>query len=82
MVQQPRQDEPQQYVCVIPVDTITGNEDEEIVAFGVSLDEAKNQAQKLLADNYGCNNSEIHLLRQQARIELLSQWCSPGDRQG
>jgi hypothetical protein len=81
MVQQLRQDEPQ-YICVIPVDSVTGNQDEEIVTFGISADDAKNQAQKLLADNYGCNDSDIHLLIQQARIEALSQWCSPGERQG
>lgn len=70
-----------QYICVIPVDGITGNLDEEIITFGVSGDEAKNKAEQLLADKYGCNEAEVFQLIQQARVEPLSQWCSPGDRQ-
>lgn len=81
MVQQLRQDEPQ-YVCVIPVDSVTGNQDEEIVCFGVSADDAKSKAEQLLAEDYGCNDSEIHGLMQQAKIEPLSQWCSPRAPQG
>ncbi len=80
MVQQFRQDEPQ-YICVIPVDSVTRNQDEEIVTFGISADDAKTKAEQLLAENYGCSNSEIHRLIQQARIEPVSQWCSPSDRQ-
>jgi hypothetical protein len=76
MVQQVRQEEPQ-YSCVIPIDSITGNQDEEIMSFGVSADDAKNQAAQLLANNYGCSESEILQLIQQARIEPLAHWCSP-----
>jgi len=70
-----------QYICVIPVDSVTGNLDEEIMTFGVSADEAKNKAEQLLTNKYGCNEAEVFQLIQQARIERLSQWCSPGDRQ-
>lgn len=81
MVQQLRPGEPQ-YTCVIPVDSVTGNQDEEIVTFGVSTDDAKNQAEQLLVEKYGCNDSEVRQLAQQARIEPLSPWCSPSSSQG
>lgn len=70
MVQRLRPEEPQ-YICVIPVNGVTGNQDEEIVTFGVSAHDAKNNAEKLLVNNYGCNGSVIRQLLQQARIELI-----------
>ncbi len=76
MVQQIRQNEPQ-YICVIPVDSITGNQDEEIITFGVSVNEAKNQGEQLLASTYGCNQSQVLELMQQARVEPIAQWCAP-----
>ncbi|MDZ8083274.1 MAG: hypothetical protein RMX35_29950 [Nostoc sp. DcaGUA01] len=76
MVQEIRQNEPQ-YICIIPVDQITGNQDEEIMAFGSSADEAKNQGEELLASTYGCNQSQVRELIQQARIETIAQWCAP-----
>jgi hypothetical protein len=76
MVQQLRPEEPL-YSCVVPIDSFTANQDEEIVTFGVSSNEAKNKAEQLLAENYGCNDDEIRKLIQQARIEPLSHWCSP-----
>ena len=79
MVQQLRQEEPL-YSCVIPIDSVTGNQDEEIVTFGISAEDATNKAKQLLADNYGCNESQILKLIEQARIEPLAHWCSPGDR--
>ncbi len=79
MVQQLRQEEPL-YSCVIPIDSVTGNQDEEIVTFGVSAEDAKNKAKQLLAGNYGCNESHILKLIEQARIELVAHWCSPGNR--
>lgn len=79
MVQQVGQEEPL-YSCAIAIDSVTGHQDEEIMTFGVSADDAKNKAAQLLADSYGCNESEILALIQQARIEPLSHWCSPDDR--
>lgn len=76
MVQQIRHNE-QQYICIIPVDRITGNQGEEIIAFGVSANEAKNQGEQLLTSTYGCNQSQVLELMQQARIEPISQWCAP-----
>ncbi|WP_193196089.1 hypothetical protein [Nostoc sp. MG11] len=76
MVQQIRHNEPQ-YICIIPVDRITGNQDEEIITFGVSANEAKNQGEQLLTSTYGCNQSQVLELMQQARIEPISQWCVP-----
>ncbi|NDJ23776.1 hypothetical protein GS682_19445 [Nostoc sp. B(2019)] len=80
MVQQIRHNEPQ-YICIIPVVRITGNQDEEIIAFGVSANEAKNQGEQLLTSTYGCNQSQVLELMQQARIEPISQWCAPKERQ-
>ncbi|MEH2274098.1 MAG: hypothetical protein V7K40_04635 [Nostoc sp.] len=79
MVQQIRHNEPQ-YICIIPVERITANQDEEIIALGVSADEAKKQGEKLLASTYGCNQSQVLELMQQARIEPIAQWCAPQER--
>ncbi|MEH2143671.1 hypothetical protein [Nostoc sp.] len=79
MVQQIRHNEPQ-YICIIPVERITANQDEEIIALGVSGDEAKKQGEELLASTYGCNQSQVLELMQQARIEPIAQWCAPQER--
>ena len=79
MVQQIRHNEPQ-YICIIPVERITANQDEEIIAFGVSADEAKKQGEELLASTYGCNQSQVLELMQQAQIEPIAQWCAPQKR--
>ncbi|MEB3181830.1 MAG: hypothetical protein VKL59_22775 [Nostocaceae cyanobacterium] len=81
MVQQLRTGEAQ-YICVVPIDSITGIQDEEITVFAVSAEQAKNAAEKLLANNYGCNTNEISELMQQASIEPIAQWCSPSKLQG
>ena len=75
MVQQVRPREPQ-YSCVVPIDSITGNAEEEIITFGVTLEDAKNQATQLLSSNYGCSEAQINELLLQARIEPLAQWCA------
>ncbi|MEH2361464.1 hypothetical protein [Nostoc sp.] len=79
MVQQIRHNEAQ-YICIIPVERITANQDEEIISFGVSADEAKKQGEELLASTYGCNQSQLLELMQQARIEPIAQWCAPQER--
>ncbi|MEH2244600.1 hypothetical protein [Nostoc sp.] len=79
MVQQIRHNEPQ-YICIISVERITTNQDEEIITFGVSADEAKKQGEELLASTYGCNQSQVLELMQQARIEPITQWCAPQER--
>ena len=79
MVQQIRHNEPQ-YICIIPVETITANQDEEIITFGVSADDAKKQGEELLASTYGCNQSQVLELMQQERIEPIAQWCAPQER--
>lgn len=76
MVQQPRREEPL-YSCVIPVDSVTGHQDEEVVTFGVSAEDAKSQAEQLLASDYGCSDQEIRQLLGQARVDPISPWCSP-----
>ena len=61
MVQSIRQEEPQ-YVCVVLVETVTGRQDEEIMTFGVSIDEAISKAEQLLVESYECNGAAIHRL--------------------
>ncbi|MEB3279865.1 MAG: hypothetical protein VKK42_13205 [Lyngbya sp.] len=82
MVQQPRNEQPL-YSCVIPVDSVTGYSDEEVIVFGTSIEDAKQQAEQLLIDQYECNSDQIEQLMQLAKIELLASWCSPdrGDEQ-
>jgi hypothetical protein len=75
MVQQPRQEKPL-YSCVIAIESVTGNPDEELIAFGASAEEVKRQAEQLLARDYGCNDEIIRQLMQQAKVESLSPWCS------
>jgi hypothetical protein len=76
MVQQIRHNEPK-YICIIPVERITANQDEEIMTFGVSADDAKKQGEELLASKYSCNKSQVLELIEQARIEPIAQWCAP-----
>lgn len=78
MVQQVRPSEPQ-YSCVVPIDSITGNADEEIIALGVTAEDAKNQATELLSSSYGCSEAQINELLLQAIVEPLAQWCAPKD---
>ncbi|MEC4818801.1 MAG: hypothetical protein SAK29_36835 [Scytonema sp. PMC 1069.18] len=76
MVQQPRRDEPL-YCCIVPVESITGNLEEELTTFGTSADAARLQAQQMLASSYECNEEQIQQLMGQARTEYVSPWCSP-----
>ncbi|BAY08389.1 hypothetical protein [Calothrix sp. NIES-2098] len=80
MVQEIRSNQPQ-YICIIPIERLTGNRDEEIMTFGVSADEAKNQAEQLLVSTYSCNQAQVEELMQQAKIELIAQWCAPIEHQ-
>ena len=77
MVQQPRRDEPL-YSCIVPVVSVTGNQEEELTTFGTSASAANRQAEQMLADNYDCNVDQIKKLMELARIEYLSPWCSQG----
>ena len=76
MVQQPRNDQPL-YSCAIPVDGVTGHADEEIIVFGTSVGDAKQQAEQLLVEQYECNPNQIQQLMELAKIELLASFCSP-----
>jgi hypothetical protein len=75
MVQQIRQSEPQ-YSCIVPIGSITGNADEEMMTFGVTAEDASNEAKQLLASRYGCSEDDIAQLLQQGKIEAIAQWCS------
>ncbi|UBF24229.1 hypothetical protein K9N68_21240 [Kovacikia minuta CCNUW1] len=56
---------------------MTGNINEEVMAFGISVEHAKTEAEQLLINRYGFTpETTIGLLRQ-AQIEPLAQWCSP-----
>ena len=61
MVQEPRRDKPL-YSCIVPVDSITGNQEEELTTFATSASAALSQAEQMLADNYGCNVDQIKKL--------------------
>jgi hypothetical protein len=78
MVQQLREDKPL-YSCVIPIESVTGRPDEELMSFGASAEEVKHQAEQLLANDYGCNEDAIRQLMQQATVKLLSAWCSTNE---
>ncbi len=75
MVIEPRRDEPL-YSCIVPVESVTGNQEEELTTFATSESAAQRVAKQMLADNYGCNVDQIKKLMQLARIEYLSPWCS------
>ena len=75
MVQKIRRDQPL-YSCIVPVESVTGNQEEEVMALATSVSAALSQAEQMLADNYGCNLTQIKKLIELARIEYLSPWCS------
>ena len=77
MVIEPRRDEPL-YSCIVPVESVTGNQEEELTTFATSESAAQSQAELMLANNYGCNVDQIKKLMELARIEYLSPWCSQG----
>ena len=54
MVLEPRRDEPL-YSCIVPVESVTGNQEEELITLATSASSAHRQAELMLADNYGCN---------------------------
>lgn len=74
MVSEHRRDEPL-YSCIVLIESITGNSEEELTTFGTSASAANCQAEQMLADNYGCNSDRIQQLMKLARIEYLSPWC-------
>ncbi|MGH2413604.1 MAG: hypothetical protein ACRDEA_07920, partial [Microcystaceae cyanobacterium] len=74
MRQQPRPEKPL-YSCIVPLESVTQHQEEEAIAFGVSAEDAKSQAQQLLAQKYGCDEKTISQLMQQATIDSLSPWC-------
>lgn len=78
MVQQPRRENPL-YSCTIPIDPITKNADEELIAFGISEEDAIAQAKQLLEKNYGCDREQIQQLIEQAKIENIAPWCAPNN---
>ncbi|MGF1489730.1 MAG: hypothetical protein ACFBSE_21805 [Prochloraceae cyanobacterium] len=75
MVREIRREDPL-YNCTVSVEEITGNKDEEIIAFGTSAEEAKNKAEAILKNDYECEEAKINELMAAARIEIVSTWCS------
>ncbi len=65
------------YSCVVAIASLTGNAEEEVVAFGRSAEDAKQQASELLRQHYGCEAQQVLHLLQQAQIEPLAPWCVP-----
>lgn len=81
MVEQIRQDEPQ-YRCVVSIEAVTGQLDEELMGFGTTAAAAQSQVESLLRDRYHCREAQIIQLMQQAETELLSPWCMVSSDQG
>lgn len=69
------------YSCIVPVEELTGQHEEELTAFGRSETEARDQAAQLLQNSYGCSEKQINQLMQQAVIAPLSLWCGAGRHQ-
>jgi len=76
VVQHPQDNQPI-YSYVVPVERLTGRASEELMAFGASAQGARSQAERMLADDYGCDAEGIQQLLAQARVECLTPWCSP-----
>ncbi len=79
MLREIRREDPR-YNCMVAVESITGNKDEEIIAFGQSAEEARSQAESILKDNYGCEKDRINELMVAAKIEIVSTWCSANNK--
>lgn len=77
MVRELRRDEAL-YSCIVPLESLTGNQEEELTTFGTSAQKAITQAEQILANNYSCDATKIEKLMQLSRVEYLSPWCSPG----
>ncbi|MDJ0703272.1 MAG: hypothetical protein QNJ46_08330 [Leptolyngbyaceae cyanobacterium MO_188.B28] len=77
MVGQNLQREDPLYTCTVPIETLTGRLEEELVAFGASERAAREQAAILLADHYQCSADQIRQLMQQAAVVLVAPWCAP-----
>ncbi len=65
------------YSCTVSVAVITGNTDEEVMAFGASEEDAIAQAEQLLLTTYGSTSEQAAELLEAARVEPLAQWCAP-----
>ncbi|MBE9166828.1 hypothetical protein IQ238_04520 [Pleurocapsales cyanobacterium LEGE 06147] len=78
MVQEVTRDEPL-YSCIVPLNSLTGNQEEELTTFGTSAQKAITQAEQILANNYCCDAAKIQKLMKLSRIEYLSPWCSPSE---
>jgi hypothetical protein len=72
---EPRSEQPL-YSCVVSIDCLTGQQDEEVLAFGSSAAEAAHQLEELLCRRY--DSEQTAELMKQARIEGLAPWCAPG----
>lgn len=75
-----RQDEPL-YRCVVSIESVTGRSDEELMAFGITEVQAKNQVEALLRNRDDCTEEQIIQLMQQAQMEALSPWCGADSNQ-
>ncbi|MEB3829079.1 hypothetical protein [Phormidium sp. CCY1219] len=75
MVQEVRRNEPQ-YSCIVPIESLTGNQNEEIMTFGVSAAAATEEAERLLSSQYGCAAEQIAQLLDRATVEPLGHWCA------
>lgn len=76
MVQDVRPNEPR-YSCTVTVESLTGQQDGELITFGTSIEEVRQRAEDLLATTYGFTLEQIQELMQSAQVELLTALNSP-----
>jgi len=65
------------YCCTVSVELLTGNQDEDLMAFADSAAAARTEVEQLLETQYGCDRPMIDQIMATAREEMLSPWCVP-----
>jgi hypothetical protein len=80
MVQEVRSNEEPLYSCTVLVEALTAHPNEEVVSFGNSPENAREQAQQLFISHYGCSLEKAQQMIEQGTIEALSPWCAASDR--
>jgi hypothetical protein len=65
------------YCCTVSIESLTGNQDEDLMAFSDSAEGARAEVERLLETQYGCSRATIAQLMAAAREEVLAPWCAP-----
>lgn len=75
MVQDVRRNEPI-YSCVVSIEHLTGNVEEEAIALASTPEAARQQVERLLIEQYNFTPEQVQAAMQQARVENLAPWCA------